>query len=100
MAGIGKKWLEMAGMAGHCWKWLDMARNCWNGRIWLKIFRNCWKLLEMAGNGLTCDGLITVLWICGLWYMKTGGLGIGGFPIGSRKIRFPGLFFYCFGSAL
>ena len=54
----------MAGMAGYGAKWLGMA-----------------------GNGMKWDGLITVLGIWGVWDMKIGGLGIGGFPIGSSKTR-------------
>ena len=49
------------------------------------------KLMEMAGKGLKWDGLITVFWVWGVWEIQIGGLGIGGFSIGSGKTRSPGL---------
>ena len=45
-----------------------MARNGWHD----------WTWLEMAGNGLKWDGLITVLGIGGVWDMTIGGFaGMG-----------------------
>ena len=59
-AGIGWKWLEVAGNDWNSWidwellnmaeiaKILEMAENDWK---WLKIIVNCRKWLDKAGNG-------------------------------------------------
>ena len=58
--------------------------------ILLGCYLDTLKLVKLAENSFFV-GLFAGLGIWGVWFLKTGGWGIGIFPIGSGKTRSPGL---------